>query len=43
LPGQLGGAVEDALFAAGKREELRKAMRKERKSKIKEANYLKSM
>lgn len=43
LPGSPEGGVEDALAAAEKREELRKAMRKERKAKIKEANYLKSM
>ncbi|ROW11460.1 hypothetical protein VMCG_00945 [Cytospora schulzeri] len=43
LPGAEDGSVEDALMAADKREELRKAMRKERKAKIKEANYLKSM
>jgi large subunit ribosomal protein L54 len=43
LPGKQGGTVEESLFASGKREELRKAMRKERKSKIKESNYLKSM
>lgn len=30
-------------MAVEKREELRKAMRKERKAKIKESNYLKSM
>ncbi|KAJ9157818.1 hypothetical protein NKR23_g765 [Pleurostoma richardsiae] len=42
LPGE-GGSTEDALMAAAKREELRRAMRKERKSKIKESNYLKSM
>lgn len=33
----------DNLAAAEKREELRKAMRKERRAKIKESNYLKSM
>ncbi|ROV97311.1 hypothetical protein VSDG_04685 [Cytospora chrysosperma] len=43
LPGAETGNVQDALMAADKREELRKAMRKERKAKIKEANYLKSM
>ncbi|KAF3762332.1 hypothetical protein M406DRAFT_323505 [Cryphonectria parasitica EP155] len=43
LPGSPDGGVEGALEAAGSREELRKAMRKERKAKIKEANYLKSM
>lgn len=43
LPGEAGGSVHDNVVAADKREELRKAMRKERKAKIKEANYLKSM
>lgn len=43
LPGQEGGDVAHNLFAAGKREELRQSMRKERKAKIKESNYLKSM
>jgi large subunit ribosomal protein L54 len=43
LPGSGSGSVEDALLAAEKREELRQAMRKERKAKIKESNYLKSM
>lgn len=43
LPGSPDGSVEDNVAALQKREELRKAMRKERKAKIKEANYLKSM
>ncbi|KAL2757551.1 hypothetical protein ACRALDRAFT_2039956 [Sodiomyces alcalophilus JCM 7366] len=43
LPGQEDGDVASNLFASQKREELRKAMRQERKAKIKEANYLKSM
>ena len=43
LPGRPGGGVKDALEAAAKREELRVAMRKERRAAIKEANYLKSM
>ncbi|KAK2595257.1 hypothetical protein QQS21_007044 [Conoideocrella luteorostrata] len=43
LPGEEGGSVLDNIAAAEKREELKKAMRKERKAKIKEANYLKSM
>ncbi|RKU41636.1 hypothetical protein DL546_001194 [Coniochaeta pulveracea] len=43
LPGKPDGDVREALYASDKREELRKAMRKERKAKIKEANYLKSM
>lgn len=43
LPGSPDEGIEDALKAVDKREDLRKAMRKERKAKIKEANYLKSM
>lgn len=43
LPGREGGSLEENIAAAEKRDELRKAMRKERKAKIKEANYLKSM
>ncbi|TWU77846.1 hypothetical protein ED733_002972 [Metarhizium rileyi] len=43
LPGEEGGSVAHNIAAADKREELRKAMRQERKAKIKEANYLKSM
>ena len=43
LPGSEAGGIEDALLAAEKREELRRAMRKDRRAKIKEANYLKSM
>ncbi|RCI15587.1 hypothetical protein L249_3471 [Ophiocordyceps polyrhachis-furcata BCC 54312] len=43
LPGEEGGSVEDNIDAIYKREELRKAMRKERKAKIKETNFLKSM
>lgn len=43
LPGAEGGSLKDAVMAVEKREELRKAMRKERKAKIKETNYLKSM
>lgn len=43
LPGSVNGGVQDAVLADDKREELRKAMRKERKAKIKEANYLKAM
>jgi large subunit ribosomal protein L54 len=43
LPGNEDGTPEGALVAVAAREELRKAMRKERKAKIKEANYLKSM
>ncbi|KAH8881249.1 hypothetical protein GQ53DRAFT_754551 [Thozetella sp. PMI_491] len=43
LPGNTDGGLDDALAAASKRDELRKALRKDRKAKIKEANYLKSM
>lgn len=43
LPGEEGGSVEANIEAAEKRNELKKAMRKERKAKIKEANYLKAM
>lgn len=43
LPGEENSSVEHNLEAAKKREELKKAMRKERKAKIKESNYLKSM
>ncbi len=43
LPDGGAGTVEDAIHAAGKREELRRAMRIERKAAIKESNYLKSM
>lgn len=43
LPGEQNGDVLDNIAAADKREELRKAMRKERRATIKESNYLKSM
>ncbi|KAK3362153.1 mitochondrial ribosomal protein L37-domain-containing protein [Lasiosphaeria ovina] len=43
LPVGEGQGLPDALQAAEKREELRVAMRKDRKSKIKESNYLKTM
>ncbi|KAL8387697.1 hypothetical protein RB595_009731 [Gaeumannomyces hyphopodioides] len=43
LPGGEDGTTESAVRAAEKREELRQAMRRERKAKIKESNYLKSM
>lgn len=43
LPGSPDGTLEENVEAIKKREELRKAMRKERKAKIKETNYLKSM
>ncbi|RSL57287.1 hypothetical protein CEP54_008350 [Fusarium duplospermum] len=41
--GEENQGVEHNIEAAAKREELKKAMRKERKAKIKETNYLKSM
>ena len=43
LPGDVKGGLEAAVAAAEKREELRKALRKERKAGIKESNYLKTM
>lgn len=43
LPGEEGGSVQDNIAAAEKRNELKKAMRRERKAKIQESNYLKSM
>lgn len=43
LPGEEGQGVDHNIEAAEKREELKKAMRQERKAKIKESNYLKSM
>lgn len=43
LPGAPDGTLEENVEAIKKREELRKAMRKERRATIKEANYLKSM
>jgi large subunit ribosomal protein L54 len=43
LPGRENASVQENIEAAAKREELRRAMRKERKAKIKEDNYLKSM
>ncbi|EJP70599.1 hypothetical protein MY4038_000720 [Beauveria bassiana] len=43
LPGEENGSVADNIAAAEKRQELKLAMRKERKAKIKESNYLKSM
>ncbi|KAK8049707.1 hypothetical protein PG994_011437 [Apiospora phragmitis] len=43
MPGNEDGTDEGAIAAVEAREELRKAMRKERKAKIKESNYLKSM
>lgn len=43
LPSNEEGTTEGAIAAQKARENLRKAMRKERKAKIKESNYLKSM
>ncbi|RYP43528.1 hypothetical protein DL770_011611 [Monosporascus sp. CRB-9-2] len=43
LPANEAGTAEGAVAAAAAREELRRAMRRERKAKIKESNYLKSM
>lgn len=43
LPGSEGGDVAHNIEAAEARIELKKAMRAERKAKIKEDNYLKSM
>ncbi|KAK9770625.1 putative Mitochondrial ribosomal protein L37-domain-containing protein [Seiridium cardinale] len=43
MPANVEGTSDGALAAVAAREELRKAMRKERKAKIKESNYLKSM
>ncbi|KAI1757254.1 mitochondrial ribosomal protein L37-domain-containing protein [Xylaria castorea] len=43
LPFNADGTTEGALAAHNAREELRRAMRRERKAKIKESNYLKSM
>jgi large subunit ribosomal protein L54 len=43
LPANEEGSVSGALEAEKRREELREAMRRERRAKIKETNYLKSM
>ncbi|KAI3320023.1 mitochondrial ribosomal protein L37-domain-containing protein [Xylariaceae sp. AK1471] len=43
MPSNEAGTTEGALAAQDAREELRRAMRRERKAKIKESNYLKSM
>ncbi|RYP25280.1 hypothetical protein DL767_008458 [Monosporascus sp. MG133] len=43
LPANEAGTAEGAMAASAAREELRRAMRRERKAKIKESNYLKSM
>lgn len=43
LPDGGDGSVSAVLETAARREQLKKAMRMERKAQIKEANYLKSM
>ncbi|KAI1329656.1 mitochondrial ribosomal protein L37-domain-containing protein [Xylariaceae sp. FL0255] len=43
LPANEQGTLEGALVAKDARDELRRAMRRERKAKIKESNYLRSM
>lgn len=43
LPSNEKGTLEGGLEAVEKREELRKAMRSERRAVIKEGNYLKSV
>ena len=43
LPANEEGTVAGALAAAQAREDLRRAMHRERRAKIKEDNYLKSM
>jgi len=43
MPANEEGTTEGALKAIEVREELRRAMRRERKAKIKESNYLRSM
>ncbi|KAI6785630.1 54S ribosomal protein-like protein [Emericellopsis cladophorae] len=43
LPGKEGGSTEENLAAKKARDELMRAMRVERKAKIKERNYLQSM
>ncbi|KAI0136560.1 mitochondrial ribosomal protein L37-domain-containing protein [Xylariales sp. AK1849] len=43
MPANEEGTPEGALAAVAAREQLRQAMRKERRAKIKESNYLKSM
>lgn len=43
LPGNEDSSVKGALEAVEKREELTKAMRGERRAKIKERNFLKGM
>lgn len=43
LPGNEEGTAVGAIEAEGKRQELRGAMRKERRKNIKQTNFLKSM
>ncbi|KAI0486103.1 mitochondrial ribosomal protein L37-domain-containing protein [Xylaria cf. heliscus] len=43
LPANESGTIEGAVAAQDAREDLRRALRRERKAKIKESNYLKSM
>lgn len=43
LPGEEGASVEENLEAKKARDSLTRAMRIERKAKIKERNYLQSM
>jgi large subunit ribosomal protein L54 len=43
LPANEEGSVRGALEAEGKREEVRKAMRQQRRKDIKERNFLGSM
>jgi large subunit ribosomal protein L54 len=43
LPSNEEGTIEGALEADSRRQELRAALRSERRKAIKEANYLKSM
>ncbi|KAI2635487.1 mitochondrial ribosomal protein L37-domain-containing protein [Xylaria nigripes] len=43
LPGNETGTIKGAVEAQGAREDLRRAMRRERRATIKETNYLKSM
>lgn len=43
LPGEEGGSLDQNVEAQRARDQLRRAMRVERKASIKESNYLKSM
>ncbi|KAI0432106.1 mitochondrial ribosomal protein L37-domain-containing protein [Xylaria sp. FL1042] len=43
MPANESGTIQGAIEAQNAREKLRRAMRRERKAKIKESNYLKSM